>query len=126
MMKDKKQKTFLIYTPEYVKNLPNLNVYAIYPDYWGEGVKLSRTFVDSRGKSITYKTKHNWGEIPCLGYVKETSEFWAEKAAYTANLLPHNVTFGPRAILIKTKSTDYVEQPITRKSYAGKRRNFNK
>jgi len=88
----RKQKTFIIYTPDHLKDVQNLNVYAIYPDYWGENIK--------------YKGKHNWGEVPCLGYVKEQSEYWAQYAAFSAGLLPSNFTFNPRAVQIKTKTSD--------------------
>lgn len=88
----RKQKQFIIYTPDHVKDVSGLNVYAIYPDYWGENVK--------------YKGKHNWGEVPCLGFVKETSEYWAQYAAFSAGLLPANATFNPRAVQVKTKLSD--------------------
>jgi hypothetical protein len=80
----------IIHTPEYARDLPGLRVFAIYPDYWGQNVK--------------YKGIHNWGEGPCLGYVKEQDAFWAEKAAYTCGLVPtYNATFKPKAVLIKTQ-----------------------
>lgn len=106
---NRKQKTFIIFTPDYVKNYPQsmLNVYAIYPDYWGENIK--------------YKGKHIWGEIPCLGYVKETNEYWAGYAAITAGLLPANATFNPRAVQIKTKlsdaASDVVNHQVRRRPY---------
>jgi len=86
---NKEKAPLLIFTPDYVKELRDLNVYAIYPDYWGQNIK--------------YKGVHKWGEAPCLGYVREQSPYWAQIAAYTAGLLPLNATFGPKAILIRTK-----------------------
>ncbi len=122
-----KAKTFIIYTPEYAKNLPGLKVYAIYPDYWGEGIREQRSFRDASGKTIKYNAKHNWREPVCLGYVKEQSEYWAEKAALIAGIVRPNMTFNPRAIQMKTKLSELTQHPIRRKPYAkGKQRPASK
>lgn len=88
-MQGNRKQPILIYTPPYVRDLPGLKVFAIYPDYWGENIK--------------YKGVHNWGEPPCLGYVREQDEHWAGVAALTAGIVPNNATFKPRAVLIRTK-----------------------
>ena len=90
-MQSNKKHPVLIYTPNYAKHERGLNVYAIYPDYWGQNI----------GK---FKGQHNWGEVPCLGYVRETSEYWAKYAAFTGGIIPANATFQPKAVLIKTKN----------------------
>jgi hypothetical protein len=109
-MKHAKEKTFLIFTPKYAENYSGLKVFAIYPDAWGEGIKK-------------FKGKHNWGQPPCLGYVKETDEYWASIAAFTAGLVHRNDTFSPRAVEIKTKLPDIItEHPIQRKSNGFQRR----
>lgn len=56
-----------------------LNTYAVFPDYW----------------------KRSWGEPPLLGYVKETSEYWAKYQAYDRKLLPYNSTFGPKCVIVR-------------------------
>lgn len=89
-MQSNRKQHFIIYTPEYARNLPGLNVYAIYPDNWGQNIK--------------HKGVHNWGEPPCLGYVKEQSPYWAGVAAKVAGLVYPNATFEPKAVLIKTKN----------------------
>lgn len=121
-MKDKKSKSFIIYTPDYAKDKPGLKIFAIYPDYWGENIKLESSFRSASGKTIKYKSKHNWGEVPCFGYVKEQDEYWATYAAYTADIVPSNATFGLRAVEIKTKFPD----PIKRRTYGKPRRMPNK
>lgn len=120
---NRKQKSFIIFTPEHVKNLPGLNVYAIYPDYWGESINLKLSYKDDSGRTISYKTKHNWGEIPCLGYVKEQSEYWAGYAAITAGILPANATFNARAVLIKTKASDLTSEVM---KHQERRRSYRK
>lgn len=117
----RKQKTFIIFTPEHVKNDPDLKVYAIYPDYWGENINLKLSYKDQQNRTISYKTKHNWGEVPCLGYVKETNEYWAGLAAMSAGICPPNATFGPRAVQIKTKisevGSEVVKHQVRRRPY---------
>lgn len=100
-MQSNKKPHVLIYTPEYVRHEKNLNLYAIYPDYWGQNL----------GK---YKGQHNWGEPPCLGYVRETSEYWAKYAALNAGIVKDNATFQPKAVLIKTKN---IPQPTYKRRY---------
>lgn len=102
-MKGKNEKTFLIYTPEYVKDKNDLKLYAIYPDYWGENIK--------------YKGKHNWGQVPLLGLVREQGEYWAGYAAYTAGIVPVNATFGLRAVEVKTKVSELINSSTRRKPY---------
>jgi hypothetical protein len=76
---NKKQSDVIIHTPEYVRGMHGLNVYAIYPDFW----------------------KDKWGEPPCFGHVRESSPYWAKYAAYTCGLVPFNATFKPKAVLIR-------------------------
>jgi len=52
--------------------------FAIYPDYW----------------------KDTWGQKPLLGYVWADDEFYAEREAFSKNLLTVNYTFGPRAVKV--------------------------
>lgn len=91
MQGNKRNKQFIIFTPEYVRGMPDLNVYAIYPDNWGQNIK--------------YKGVHNWGEPPVLGYVKEQSPYWAKIAAYVAGIVYPNATFEPKPVAIKFKGT---------------------
>jgi hypothetical protein len=67
---------------------PGKYVYAIYPDYW----------------------KESWGPKPLLGHVTADDEFYAEREAYSKNLLPVNFTFGPKAVKLyvakQTNSTN--------------------
>lgn len=125
-VRDKKSKDFIIYTPDCVKDSPNLKIFAIYPTNWGETIELHSSFRDASGRTIKYKTRHNWGEVPCLGYVKEESEYWACYAALTAGIMPLNDTFSPRAIEIKTKFPDNNQHAIRRKPYVKSKRIFGK
>lgn len=55
---------------------PGKFVFAIYPDYW----------------------KESWGQKPLLGHVTADDEFYAEREAYSKNLLTVNYTFGVKAV----------------------------
>ena len=82
-----------VFTPDYARDYGQLNLYAIYPDYWGENI----------GK---FKGQHNWGEPPVLGYVRETSAHLARYAAYTAGIVPLNGTFKPKPVLVRRENKD--------------------
>lgn len=95
-----------VFIPEYAKGLGTLNLYAIYPDYWGENIKLERSFRDVSGKTVKYTYTADWGNPPVLGYVRESSPYWARYAAFTAGLVPLNATFKPKAILVRREHKD--------------------
>lgn len=95
-----------VYIPDVAKGLGMLNLYAIYPDYWGENIDRQASFRDVTGKTVTYKPQHDWGNPPVLGYVRETSPYWARYAAYTAGLVPLNATFKPKAVVVKRDYKD--------------------
>jgi hypothetical protein len=95
-----------VHIPDYARGLGTLNLYAIYPDYWGENIERQASFRDVTGKTVTYKPQHDWGNPPVLGYVRESSPYWARYAAYTMGLVPFNATFKPKAILVKRENKD--------------------
>lgn len=105
-----------VFIPDYARSLGILNLYAIYPDYWGENIERKASFRDESGKTITYNAHHDWGNPPLLGYVRESSPYWARYAAYTAGLVPANGTFKPKAILVKREYKDKKKYDNTKQS----------
>jgi len=65
---------------------------AGYRNFFGPGAFKYAIYPDNNWNA------KKWGAPPLLGFVWADDEFYAEREAYTKNLLPVNFTFGVKAV----------------------------